>query len=182
MPNFCIKRNIAGTNYLNWRIYEVLFSFSFSTWYVLYIHSSVHSANTWGRTNKNQNYHLEGRSLVVQASPARWVFEEPSVSVNQLALWDSVFSFSTLFFEDSLNALVHFMMGDLQVHLPTPLSVQQFWPTIAWPRAPASLFNESYPKRHFLFPHEISPQRERFSWCGRSKTKMGEALKGIKID
>ena len=81
---------------------------------------------------KTQDYLLEGGTLVVQASPTRWVF--PSVSVHQLALlWEAVFGFSECFFEDSFSVFAHFMMGDLWAHLPTMCWVfSSFWPKIVW--------------------------------------------------
>ena len=87
----------------------------------------------WGGTPKNWNYLLEDRPLVVQASPTRWVFWEPSVSLYQLALlWEAVFGFSEGFWR--FNTSARFTRGDLRAHLPTPHWIfSSFWPKTAWP-------------------------------------------------
>ena len=78
------------------------------------------------------------------------------------------------FFEDSFNAFAHFMgmMGDLWVYLPTPSRVFIcFWPKLAWPPCPPSLFTHSCPEwLFFLSPVEKVPQREMFCPCGVSGT------------
>ena len=54
---------------------------------------------------------------------------------------------SVNFLEDSFNTFAHFMMGDLQTHLPTTLGVQQCL-TPKWhdPHTPPSLFTWFLPK------------------------------------
>ena len=57
-------------------------------------------------------------SFLAQTSPTRWVFWEPTVAVYQLAfLWEAVFGFSEVLFEDTFNAFADFRMGDLGAHL-----------------------------------------------------------------
>ena len=83
---------------------------------------------------QNWNYFLEGSHLLVQASPASECSRNPSVAVDQLALlWEAV-CLQLIFFEGSFTTFDHFMMGDLQAHLPTPCWVfSSFWPKKTWP-------------------------------------------------
>ena len=67
-----------------------------------------------GRPKKTRNYFLEGRPLVVQASPARRVFQEP-ICISAPAgrrCCEAAFKFSE-FFLKTFNASAHLMMGDL---------------------------------------------------------------------
>ena len=67
-----------------------------------------------GGTQKNQNYLLEVRPLVVQAPPLGEYSWNPSVSLYQLVvLQEAAFGFSE-FFENSFSAFTHFMMADLK--------------------------------------------------------------------
>ena len=62
------------------------------------------------------NYLLEGRPLVVQASLTRLVFYK-HICIRVLAALCE--RFLSEFFLKTLNMIAHFMMGDLQAHLPT---------------------------------------------------------------
>ena len=150
------------------------------------MYNIVHLYKGWPPPQKkrNQNYILEGGTLVVQASRLGECSRNPSVSVYQLVLfWDTVFSFSEYFFEDSFKAFAQFMMGDLGAHLPTPHWVfSSFLPKKSW--LPLPLFTLSHLEwLFFVFLDEKRPQREMFCQCWRGETKkMAEAVKGKNID
>ena len=59
---------------------------------------------------------------------------------------------SVNFFEDSFNTFAHLMMDDLWAHLPTLHWVfSSFWPKMAWPCAPPSLFSQPQGLVFFCF-------------------------------
>ena len=133
---------------------------------------------------QNQNYLLQGRLLVVQASPTE-CSRNPSVSVCQLVLlWEAEFSFSKIFLEDSFNVFPHLMMGDLRVHLPTSHWVfSSFWPKNRLTWVPHPLYSPILPwATIFVSWNEKSPQRETFCQCERGETKNDRSTKHIKID
>ena len=87
------------------------------------------------------SYLLEGRSLVIQASQAKWVFYECiCISVPAGIVVRGCIQLQWISFEDSFNAWAHFMMDDLRGHLPTLRWVFSFWPKQHDPCAPPSLF------------------------------------------
>ena len=101
-------------------------------------------------------------------------FRNPSVSVYRPAsLGEAAYSFSEFFFEDSPNVFAHFMMGDLQAHLPTQHCVQQFSPKMAGPPCPTLPTPDLTPRDFFLFVslEEKSLQRETFCPCGGGANK-----------
>ena len=108
----------------------------------------------------------------------------PSVSVYQLALlWESAFSFSECFFEESFNTFAHFMMGELQVHLPMLCWVSSSFLSKTWPPCSTLPIHLISPQvTYFIFLDEKSPQSKAFYRCGRGEQKTAEALKGIKVD
>ena len=106
--------------------------------------------------------------------PPRECSRNSSISVHQLALlWEAAFDFGDFFFfEDS------FMMGDLQAHLSTLLSVQRFLTKATWPPCPTLPIHPILPQVTFLFVCFLgwkSPQREMFCWCRRGETKKGRS-------
>ena len=70
-------------------------------------------------------------------------------------LCEAVFGFSEFFFEDYFSSFAHFLMGDLQAHLPTLHWVfSSFWPKMAWPPCPTLpnlLYGELAPEWLFYF-------------------------------
>ena len=101
---------------------------------------------------KNQNYLLEGKPLVVQASPAKYS-RNPSASVYQLALvWEAVFDFSGFFWR-LFHCICPFHDGwFMSSSAHTTLSVQQFLTKNGWPHVPPSLFTHLVPTNFFHFP------------------------------
>ena len=109
----------------------------------------------------------------------------PSVSVYRPAsLGEAAHSFSEFFFEDSPNVFAHFMMGDLQAHLPTQHCVQQFSPKMAGPPCPTLPTPDLTPRDFFFcFPGgKKSSKGNILPMWRRCKQKTAEALKGIKTD
>ena len=108
-----------------------------------------------GSPPQNMNYLLEDGPLVVQASFTRWVFQGP-ICISVLAgivvrgcIW------LQWIFLKTFNTFAHFIMGDLQGHLPTLCWVFSrfcffFLPKMAWPPCLA------------LPIHPISPQGALF--------------------
>ena len=95
-----------------------------------------------GGLRKKPNYLLEGRPLVVQASSARWVFQPICISAPVGGVVRGCIWLQWIIFEDSFNTFAHFLMGDLQAHLPTPCWVfSSFWPKMAWPPCPILLIH-----------------------------------------
>ena len=132
-----------------------------------------------GMTPPKWNYLLEGGPLVGQASPTRRVFYAPTcTSVQLVLLWEAAFGFSELF-GDSFNVFARFIMGDLQVHLPTPRWVfSSFWPKMAWLQCSTfSIHRISSQATFFGFPGWKNPERGTFCWCGRSETENGWSTK-----
>ena len=120
-------------------------------------------------TQNRINYHLEDGPLVVQASPARWGFQEPiCISVPAGSGVRGCIWLQWKFSEDSFDAFVHFTMGDLWAHLPTPCWVfSSFWPKMAWPPCLIPLFTRSHLKwLLFLFPQMKKSSKGNFllSW------------------
>ena len=121
-----------------------------------------------GTFQKPNFFFQEGGPLIVQASP-RWV-SVLGTHLYQGISWcfcERLHSASVNFFEDSFNALAHFMVGDLRTHLPTLCWVfNRFSPKTAWPPCPTLLPISPHlaPSDVFLFPHEKSPPREMFCW------------------
>ena len=114
---------------------------------------SLEYATMRGVPPKKPRIELCSGSLEIQASPSKWLGEcsrNPSVSVYQLALlWEAVWCL-WIFFEDSFNMLAHFLMGDLQVYLPT-----LHWVFISsWPKAscPTLPIHTISPWVTFTFP------------------------------
>ena len=133
-----------------------------------------------GRPKENKNYVLEGKPLIAQASPARWVFWEPiCISVPAGVVVRGCMRLKGIFLEDSFNMFALIMLGDLQAYLPTLCWVfSSSWPKMAWPLCLTFPIHLISPKQHFFVsPDEKSPQRETLCQCGRSKTKNGRSTK-----
>ena len=136
------------------------------------------------------NYLLKGGPLVVQASLARWDFQEPVcvsllgdvVRATLLLTWLCLASVN--FFEDSSNAFAHFMIGDLQMDVPILYQMfRSFWPKMTQLLCPTLPICPISPKQlNFVSPDEKCNQRESFANVEEVKQKMEESLKGIKID
>ena len=130
---------------------------------------------------KKNNYLLESRPLVVQASSTAL----QGVSVLGTHLYQCTAGvvrgcvrFQWNFFGDSFNVFAHFMMGDLWAHLPTLLSVGSFWPKTTWYPCPTLPIHLLSLQMTFFFAYfsvwmNKSPQKETFCQCGRGKTKKG---------
>ena len=92
---------------------------------------------------------------------------------------------SVNFLEDSFNTFAHFMMGDLQTHLPTTPGVQQCL-TPKWhdPHAPPSLFTWFLPEWLFCLFAQVKKvlRGKHFADVEEVKQKTAEALKDIKMD
>ena len=89
------------------------------------------------------------------------------------------------FFEDSFSAFAHFMMSDLQVHLPISCSVFiHFWPKTLWPPCSTLSIHLISPwATFFLFPWMKKVLNGNcFSDIEEVKQKVTESLKGIKIN
>ena len=119
---------------------------------------------------KNWNCLREGVPPVVQASPTRWVFQEPiciSVSCKRLP------SASASFFWRAFQCICPFHDGwftSTPAHIV--LGVQQFWPKMTWPQCPVLPLHTILPwATSFVSLGEKSPQKEPFCWCGRGETK-----------
>ena len=107
-------------------------------------------------------------------------------SVYQLVLlWEAAFSFSEVF-SKTFKEFAHFMMGDLQAHLPTPCRVfSSFWPKNARTLVPHPPYSPNLtPIDYFCcgFPEWKVLTGKRFASVEGVKQKTAEALKGIKID
>ena len=88
-----------------------------------------------------------------------------------------------LFFEDSFNTFVHFMLGDLQAHLPTQHWVfSSFLPKTAWPQYPTLSIHLILPQvTFFCFPGWKKVLKgKHFANVEEVKQKPAEALKDIK--
>ena len=103
-------------------------------------------------TPQNPKLFLEGGFLVAQAFPTRWVFKEPvCISMPAGIVVRGCIRLQWRFFEDSFNMFAHFMMGDLQVHLPTLCWLfSSFWPKAAWPPCPTLSIHSILPQWLFL--------------------------------
>ena len=95
---------------------------------------------------------------------------------------EATFSFSEIFWR--LNTFAHFMMGDLQAHLPIPFT--RFWPKAAClPPCLTFLFTWSHPKRLFFC---LPPWMKKvlkgkcFANVKRVKQNIAEVLKVIKFN
>ena len=95
--------------------------------------------------------------------------------LNQCTSWhccERLHLASVNIFEDFLNIFVHFMMGNLWVHLPTLHWVfSSFWPKTIWPPSPTIPIHQISPWATFFgFPKGKSPQREMVCRCGKGGT------------
>ena len=118
---------------------------------------------------------------MVQASPTKWVFLEPiCISVPAGIVVRSCIRLWSVFLEDSFSVFACFL---LVIYKHTCPHCAECSAVLTKPHALPSLFTQYHPKPFFLIsPDEKSSQSETFYWCGRGKTKMAEALKGIKIN
>ena len=85
-----------------------------------------------------------------------------------------------------LNAFAHFMVGDLQAHLPT-LCWVNFWPKIAWPPLSHLPYSSDLALSNFFLLFVCSPRCKKSSKGNilpteEVKQKKAEALKVIKIN
>ena len=136
---------------------------------------------------QNRNYLLEGGCLVVQVPPLGEWSRKPSVSVYQLALlWEAMFGLSDFLFENSFNMFAHFILGNLQVHLPIPHWIlSRFWPQMAWPQCPTLPIHWILPPQ-WLFCLLVSLMKnilkgKCFADVEEVRQKTAAALTGIKI-
>ena len=121
-----------------------------------------------------------GGPLVVQASPARWVFWKPicssapaGVVVRGCAWLQWIFFLKA---RSTCLPISWWVIYESPAHIA--LSAQGFWPKTAWPLCPTlPIYLISSPGTFFCFPNEKSPQRERFCWCGRGETKDARSTK-----
>ena len=141
-----------------------------------------------GAPNK-QNHLLEGGPLVVEASLAGWVFQEPIwISVPVGIVVRGCIWLQWIHFEDLFNVFANFMIGDLWARLPTSRRVfRSFWSKTAWPLCPTlSIHPNLRPREFILFPWvENSPQRETLCQHGKGETKHGRSTRNqwsIKIN
>ena len=126
----------------------------------------------WGETPTKTELSSGGRAPCSTGSPTRRVFWNPSVSVDQLVLWEAAFGFSEVIYKRT-HCTEYSAIFDQKQRDPVPHS----------PHLPDLTVSDCF----CLFPWiKKSPQRETFYRCGRDETnkqtKMSEALKGIKID
>ena len=105
-----------------------------------------------GRTPKQQNYLLEGGTLLVQLP----LWCEWGTHLYQRTSWHcfgKLCSASVHFFYDSFNVFAHFMRGDFWAHLLTTHWVfSSFWPKMAWPLYSPPCSPDLAPSNFFLFP------------------------------
>ena len=84
------------------------------------------------------------------------------------------------FSEDAFNMFAHFMMGDLQGHLPTLAKCSAVFDPEQHDTGALPPYSPNLTLGNFFFPDEKSPQREMFANVEEVIQKMAEALKGIK--
>ena len=130
---------------------------------------------TRGGPKKDWNYLLEGGPLVVQTSPARWVFWESiyiswhccerlhSASVNFCLLFQHICPFHDGWFMSALPMLRWVF--------------SHFWSKVAWPPWATLTIHLISPGATLASPHEESLQKEMFCRCGRGETKNGRSTK-----
>ena len=140
----------------------------------------------WGGTPKTPELFLEGGPLVVQSSPARWVFCVLGTHLYQCTSWlccERLHSASGNFFlRQHFCPFHHGVIYHRTCPHPTECSAV-FDKKTARPPCPTPSIHLLSPwATCFCFPGWKSPQRETFCKCGRGETKMAEALKGITID
>ena len=125
------------------------------------------------------NYLLGGGSFEVQATPTRWVFQEPiCTSVPSGVVMRGSVQLQWIFFEDTTWVPISWWVIYLWAQLSTPCWVfGSFWPTVPWPLCPTLSIHQILPQVTFCVSLiEKSPQREMFCWCERDERKMAEAL------
>ena len=92
---------------------------------------------------------------------------------------------SVNFFKDSFSVFAHFMMGDLQVYLPTLCCVQQFLTQNGMTPMPCSSYSPDPAPNNFfclfLWMKKVL-KGKCFVDVEKVKQKMAEALKVIKIN
>ena len=172
-------------------LYDVLFLRPGIVEEVIFLFEFKELTLSWSRQNINKktrgdpmktNYVLEGRGLVVQASPARWCSRNPSVSVYQLmVLWEAAFAFIEFFWR-LFQCIWLFVMYDSWACLPTPHWVfSSFWSKTAWLLCPTVPIH--WPQATvFFFPRwKNSSEGKHFAHGKEVKQKKAEALKSIKI-
>ena len=130
-----------------------------------------YARHTRGNLPKKELSSGVGGTLLDKLPPLGKCSKNPSVPASIVRGFEINFG---EFSEGSFNALAHFTMGDLWVHLPTLCWVfSSFWPKMAWPPCPTFPLHLISPWATFFFVSldEKSPQRQTFCWCERSKTK-----------
>ena len=131
------------------------------------------TSNTMREDPPKWNYFLEGKPLVIQASPLGECPRNPSVSVYQLVvLWEVAFGPSEFFFKASMHLPVSWWViceHTCPHHTESSAVFDQKWHD---PSIPPSLFTLCLPKWLFFFPLvKKSPQRKAFCQCRRGETK-----------
>ena len=143
------------------------------------------TSNTMREDPPKWNYFLEGKPLVIQASPLGECPRNPSVSVYQLVvLWEVAFGPSEFFFKASMHLTVLWWViceHTCPHHTESSAVFDQKWHD---PSIPPSLFTLSLPKWQFyVSPGEKKSSKESIlSVQKRWNKKAAEALNGIKID
>ena len=138
-----------------------------------------------GAPQGNSDYLLEGGPIVVQASPTRWVFQEPiCISVPAGVVVRGCIWLPWFFFKILSVHLPISWMSDLWAYLPTPR-----WVFSSFGQNNITLVpNHPYSPNPTLSNYSLFPQMKKvlkgkhFANVEEVKQKMTEALKGIKID
>ena len=177
------KMGVVGT-----KIWHILLDYNMAAFYFyqILLKFNFHDKFQYiqGKTPPKWMYLLEGRTIVAQASPTRWMFWEPiccSVPVGVVVRGCIQLQWICCEFSTHLPISYWWVMG-APAH--TMLCVQQF-PTK----------NDMIPRSHhpyspdlalsnfFMFSQmENVPKGKRFADREEVKQRMADALKGIKID
>ena len=125
-----------------------------------------------GATPHNWDFFLEGRPLVVQASPAKWLYQCTSLFCCERLCLASVNFFFLKTHSRHLPIWWRVIYkGTCPYHTECSAVFAPKWHD---PCALPSLVTLSRSQVTFfvvVFPDEKSPQREMFYWCGRGETK-----------
>ena len=94
-----------------------------------------------------------------------------------MLLWEVAFSFSEIFFEDSVHSPISSWVI-YKCTCPQHAKYSVFYQNRHFPCAPPSPFTWSCPEKlFFLSSDEKSPKMETFCWCGKGEVKNSRSTK-----